>query len=180
LGHLLFSFIGSLLESFYKFLRRRIRQSQLSRYAKSHDYTFSAKNCAERITFSAAGFSQSPSKEYKVGRATNIIQGNMSGLRFIYFEKTLIEVDEEGAEKPVATCSTVSIARSAGQNFESGLAVDKDLFFCRENDGICFWWNAAGPESKAIPVKKLDDWLTDIASTFKAETSRPTLVHERV
>jgi hypothetical protein len=179
LGHLLFSFIGSLLESFYKLLRRRIRQAQLSRYAKSHDYAFSAKNCAESITFSADVFSRSPSKEYKVGRAANIIQGSMNGLRFIYFEKTLIEVGEDGAEEPVATCSVVSIARSSGQNFESRLAIDKDLPFYRENDGTCFWWNDAGPESKAIPVRKLDHWLTDIASTFKTETSRPTLAHER-
>jgi len=179
LGHLLFSFIGSLLESFYTFLRRRIRQSQLSRYAKSHDNAFSAKNCVESITFSADAFSRSPSKEYKVSRATNLIQGSMNAFRFIYFEKTLIEVGEDGAEEPVATHSFVSIARSAGQNFESGLAVDKDLPFYRENDEICFWWNDAGPESKAIPVRKLDHWLTDIASTFKTESSRPTLAHER-
>ena len=61
----------------------------------------------------------------------------------------------------------------------TALAIDKDLPFYRENDGICFWWNDAGPESKAITVRKLDDWLTDIASTFKIETSKPTLVHER-
>jgi hypothetical protein len=176
LGHLLFSYIESLLESFYTFLRPRIRQSQLSRYAKSHDYAFSAKNCAESITFSADVFSRSPSKEYKVGRAANIIQGNTNGLRFIYFEKTLIEVGEDGAEEPVATRSVVSIARVPGQNFESGLAVDKDLTFYRENDAICFWWNDA--ESKAIPVRKLHDWLTDIASTFTTETSTPTLAHE--
>lgn len=179
MGHLLFSLIGSPLESFYKFLRRRIRQSQLSRYAKSHDYAFSAKNCVESITFSADAFSRSPSKEYKVSRATNIIQGSMNGVKFIYFEKTLIEIGEDDAEEPVATLSVVSIASSAGQNFESGLAVDKDLPFYRENDGICFWWNDAGPESKAIPVRKLDHWLTDIASTFKTETSRPILAHER-
>jgi hypothetical protein len=178
LGHLLSAFIGSLLESLYKFLRRRIRQSQLSRYAKSHNYAFSAKNCDEGITFSAAGFSQSPSKEYKVGRAANIIQGNMNGLRFIYFEKTLIEVGEGGAEEPVATRSAVSITLSAGQNFESGRAVEKDLTFCRESDGICFWWNDVGPKSKAIPVKKLDHWLTDITGTFKTEISTPVLAHE--
>jgi len=176
LGHLLFSFI-EFLESCYTFLCRRIRQSQLSRYARSHDYAFSAKNCAESITFSADVFSRSPSKEYKVGRAANIIQGSMNGLRFIYFEKTLIEVGKDGAEEPVATRSVVSIARFADQNFESGPAVDKDLTFYRENDGIFFWWNDAG--SRAIPVRKLDHWLTDIASTFKTETSMPTLAHER-
>ena len=179
MGHLLSVFVGSLLESFYKFFRRWIRQVQLSRYAKSRDYAFSAKNCVESIIFSANVFSGSPSKEYKVGGAANIIQGSMNGLRFIYFEKTQIEVGEDGAEEPVATCSAVSIALSAGQNFESGLAVDKDLPFWRENDGICFWWIDSGPESKAIPVKKLDHWLTDIASTFKTEISRPVLAHER-
>jgi len=178
LGHLLSVFIGSLLESFYKFVRQRIRQAQLRRYAKSRDYAFSAKNCAESITFSADVFSRSPSKEYKVGRAANIIQGSVNGLRFIYFEKTLIEVDEDGAEEPVATRSAISIALAADQNFESGLAVDKDLTFYRESDGICFWWNDAGPKSKAIPVKKLDHWLTDIASTFKTEISTPVLAHK--
>ncbi len=179
MGHLLFSFIWSLLESFYKFLRLRIRQSQLERYAKSHGYSFSAKNCVERITFSAETFSRSLSKEYKVGRAANIIQGSINGLRFIYFEKTLIEMGEDGAEEPVATHSVVSIAHSAGQDFESGLAFDKDLPFYRENDGICFWWNDAGSMSKAIPIKKLDQWLADIASTFKPEASRRALAHER-
>jgi hypothetical protein len=129
------------------------------------------------MTFSVDAFSRSPSKEYKVGRAANIIQGSTNGLRFIYFEKTLIEVGEDGAEEPVATRSVVSIARAPGQNFESGLAVDKDLTFYRENDGFCFWWNDA--QSKAIPVRKLDHWLTDIVSSFNTETSRPTLAHER-
>ena len=172
---LLFSFIA-LIESFSTFLCRRIREEQLSRFAELHDYVFSTWNDTESIAFSADIFSRSPSKEYKVGRAVNIIQGSMNGLRFIYFEKALIEV-VNGAEEPVATRSVVSIARSAGQNFESGLAIDKDLTFYRENDGICFWWNNA--KSKAIPVKKLDHWLTDIASTFKAEISRPVLAHVR-
>jgi hypothetical protein len=178
LGHLLLSFIGSLLESLYQFLRRRIRQSLLARYAKSHGYTFSARNLAESVTFSVNAFSRSPSKEYKVGRATNIIQGSMNGLKFIYFEKTLIEVGEDNAEEPVATRSVVSIVNSAGQRFESELAFDKNLPFYRENGGICFWWNDAGFDAKAIPVKKLDRWLVDIARTFETGASKPALAHE--
>jgi hypothetical protein len=132
----------------------------------------------EPITFSADAFSRSLSKAHKVGRASNIIQGSINGLRFIYFEKTLIEISEDGEEKPVATRSVVSIAHSTGQQFESGLAFDKELPFYRENDGICFWWNDAVSLSKAIPLKKLDRWLADIASTFETETSRPALAHD--
>jgi hypothetical protein len=174
----IFIYLESLFESLYRFLRRRIRRSQLARYAESHGCSFCAEDGGIGTPVSSDIFSKNPSKEYKFGNATNIIQGSMNRLRFIYFEKTLIEVGEDGAEEPVATRSVVSIARSAGQNFESGLAVDKDLLFYRENDGICFRWNDT--ESKAIPVRKLDHWLTDIASTFKTETSRPTLVHEEV
>jgi hypothetical protein len=132
----------------------------------------------EPITFSADVFSRSLSKEHKVGRASNIILGSINGLRFIYFEKTLIEIGEDGQEEPVATRSVVSIAHSAGRQFQSGLAFDKELPFYRENDGICFWWNDADSMSKAIPVKKLDQWLVDIAGTFEIETSRPALAHD--
>lgn len=179
MGHWLGSFLWFLLESLYRFLRRRIRQSQLVRYAKSRGYSFCAKNLTDSISFSVDLFSRSPSKEYKVGRAANIIQGSIHGLRFIYFEKTLIEMGEDDTEEPVATRSVVSIANSAGQSFESVLAFDRELPFYRDDNGICFWWNDASAMTKAIPVKKLDLWLGDIAGTFKIETSRPALAHQR-
>jgi hypothetical protein len=178
-GHLLFSFIGSLLESAYQSLRLRIRQLQLIRYAKLHGYSFSAKNADNGIAFSLNAFSLSPSKDYRVDRATNVIRGSIDGLPFIYFEKVLLEVGEDSAEKPVASRSLVSVGHPADKYFAAEIAFDKELPFYREEGGICFWWNDASVEAKAVPVKKLDQWLAEIRSTFKSLSSEHALASER-
>jgi hypothetical protein len=172
----LFSFLESLLESLYEVVHRWIRQSRLVHYAEFHGCSFCPEDPDNSISFSGDIFSKNPSKEYKFSNAANIIQGSAHGLRFTYFEKTLIEDGGDFEKKPVATHSIIAIDSSASEHFESGEAVDKDLTFYRENGGICFWWRGTGSSSeKAIPVKRLEQWLADIASTFKTGVAKAAL-----
>jgi len=154
------------LEPLYRFVRRRIRRARLARYAESHGCSFCAEDGGIDIPVSSDIFSKNPSKEYKFGKAANIIQGSTQGMRFTYFEKTLIEEGRDSAEDPGATRSIVAIDNSANDHFESGEVFDKDLVFYRENGKICFWWNGFNSRGP-IPVKQLEPWLADIASTFK-------------
>jgi hypothetical protein len=131
---------------------------------ESHGCSFCAEDDGVGIPVSVDIFSKNPSKEYKFGKTANIIQGSMQGLRFTYFEKALIEDGRDSAEE-TATRSIVAIDNSANEHFESGEVFDKDLVFYRENGKICFWWN--GNSSGVIPVKKLEQWLADIAGAFK-------------
>ena len=167
------------LESLYEFVYRWIRQSRLGQYAKFHGYSFCREDADNSISFSGDIFDRNPSKEYKFSNAANIIQGSAQGLSFTYFEKTLIEDVGGSKEEPVATRSIIAIDSLSSEHFESGEAFDKDLTFYRENGGICFWWRGTGSSSeKAIPVKKLEQWLADIASTFKTEVAKAALIHE--
>jgi hypothetical protein len=97
-------------------------------------------------------------------------------VRFTYFEKALIEDGRDSAEE-TATRSIVAIDNSANEYFESGEAFDKDLVFYRENGKTCFWWNGINSRG-VIPVKKLEQWLADIARTFKTGVSRASSSHE--
>ena len=153
-----------LLASLYNFARRRIRRSRLKQYAESHGCSFCAEDDGG-FAISRNILRKSPSK-YKYVKATNIIQGSTQGLRFTYFEKSLIETGGDSAGEAVETRSIVAIDCSANDHFESGKVFDKDLVFYRENGKICFWWNDINSRG-AIPVKKLEQWLADIASTFR-------------
>ena len=123
----LFLSLESLLESLYGVVRRWIRQSRLVHYAESHGYSFCPEDPDNSISFSGNIFSKDPSKEYKFSNAANIIQGSAHGLRFTYFEKTLIEDVGDSEEEPVATRSIIAIDSLSSEHFESGEAVDKDL-----------------------------------------------------
>ncbi|HVG92467.1 MAG TPA: hypothetical protein VNB54_13320, partial [Alphaproteobacteria bacterium] len=142
------------------------RRSRLKQYAESHGCSFCAEGDGIGFAVSRNIFSKNPSKEYKFGKAANIIQGSTQGLRFTYFEKALIEVGGDSAEEAVETRSIVAIDYSANDHFASGEVFDKDLVFYRENGKICFWWNGIN-SSGGIPVKLLAQWLADIASAFK-------------
>lgn len=166
--------LGILLEYIYNFLRRWIRKWRLTQYAKTQGYSFCDEDRKNRIQFSAIPFAQSPSESYKLSHAGNIIQGAIDGLKFTYFEKTQIKLSEDHEEKPSGTRSIVAIDRSANDRFKSGETFDKDLVFYRENGTICFYWN--GTDDKTIPVSRLDQWLSDIAGTFKAEAATPVSI----
>jgi hypothetical protein len=170
-------YLLSLLVFLYRVVHRWIRQSRLVRYAEFHGYSFCTEDPDNSISFSGNIFSKDPSKKYKFSNAANIIQGSAQGLRFTYFEKTLIEDVGGSEEEPVATRSIIAIDSLSSEHFESGEAFDKDLTFYRENGGICFWWRGTG-SSSAIPVKKLEQWLADIASTFKTGVAKAALIHE--
>ena len=158
------------LEPLYRFVRRRIRRARLARYAESHGCSFCAEDGGIDIPVSSDIFSKNPSKEYKFGKAANIIQGSTQGLRFTYFEKALIENGRGCAEETAATRSIVAIDNSANRYFVSGEVFAKDLVFYRGNGKICFWWNGFNSKG-AIPVKQLEPWLADIVSTFKRKVS---------
>jgi hypothetical protein len=154
----------------FNLLSRWIRRSRLTQYAKAHGYSFYEEDRNNRIQFSGMPFTQSPSESYKLSHAANIIQGAISGLKFIYFEKTQIQVSEDGREKPSGTRSMIAIDKSANDRFESSITFDKSLIFYREDGTICFYWNGANSDGvKPIPVDELDQWLSDIASAVKVE-----------
>ena len=155
------------LEPLYRFVRRRIRRARLARYAESHGCSFCAEDGGIGLPVSSDIFSKNPSKNYKFGKAINIIQGSTQGVRFTYFEKALIEDGRGCYEETAATRSIVAMDSSANERFESGEVFKKDLVFYRENGKICFWWNGIN-SSGGIPVKLLEQWLADIASAFKA------------
>jgi hypothetical protein len=78
------------------------------------------------------------------------------------------------------TRSVVALYGSATESFESDAAFAKDLVFYRENDIVYFWWNNPGNTPEAIPIKQLDQWLADVANTFKTGVSTPSLASEGV
>jgi hypothetical protein len=162
------------LESVLNEQQRFIRWFRVKRYAKSHNYSFCEDDIYNKIAFSDIPFPQNPSESYKLSSAINVIDGQIASLKFTYFEKTQIVISGAKIGEESGRRSVIAIDNSANDRFESSSTFDKNLIFYRENDTICFYWQGANSDrAKPIPIKKLDQWLADIAGAFKAEAAAP-------
>jgi hypothetical protein len=170
--------LGSIFEFLLKLLHRWIRRSRMARFARSHGWSFRAGEIGSAFPVPANIFSTEPSKAYKLSSAANVIRGSLHGLGFTYFEQTLIVDSGFSVGDAAGTRSVVALYGSATESFESEAAFAKHLIFYCENENVYFLWNNSGSVPEAIPIKQLDQWLADIAGTFKTRVRAPALACE--
>ena len=159
--------LGSLLDFLFKLLHRWIRRSRIAGLARSRGWSFRAEETGNALPVPANIFTAAPSKAYKLSQAVNIIRGSLNGLEFTYFEKTLIVDSGFFVGDSAGTRSIVTVYGGATESFASDAAFASLLIFYRESGSIYFLWNSTDSTPEAIPIKELEQWLADIAGTFK-------------
>ena len=158
--------IWMLLEFLCKIYLGWARRSWLRKYAASHGYSFQKQDADRSIQFDWVAIFGESTEDNQFDPAINVMRGTISEVKFTYFEIVRVVASGFRARDQLGVRSIVAIDSRAAGAFATVPALRIDLIFYRDSGTILFCCSEAAGQ-KAIRKEKLDQWLADIASTFK-------------
>ncbi|HLK06717.1 MAG TPA: hypothetical protein VKV30_02190 [Candidatus Angelobacter sp.] len=181
---LLIAFAGYVVLSITDALTGWRRWRQLTRFAASHGYTLD-----QRDTSNSAPFFQNLSswhllRRFEIRQVSNILRGKIEDIDFVYFEQSLTATTgsvafggRSGSGKLGAYCqSIVALEIPESTHFEFDPESHKNLQVRRIGKWMYFlpikpagvWLFSSPREHIVLPVRKLEEFLAETSSIFKA------------
>jgi hypothetical protein len=147
------------------------RWRQLTRFAASHGYTLDRRDTSNSAPFSQNLSSWRILRRFEISQVSNILRGKIENIDFIYFEQSMSAVTGSiafggNASNKLGPYSQSIVALEIPESTHLEFAPEshKKVKVRRIGD----WMYFLPSKPHVIPVRKLEKFLAEISSIFKA------------